>query len=215
MRQLFLLAAIFFTITRLFGQQTSKDCLSPTGPSLFGGKEYEEKVEEILISELSEFQILRYQQSETFWAIELDTTDLKKPSFYFITHVSPSKSIWNSLPEIDNIEVNKITKQIRSEDYELISNLFSSALGSVCANCQSFGFDGSTFHFSNIRITGKIWLAGPPTPNSKKERLVLICQEINKLVIDTKLTKISIQEKLKNSMLGLTNDFQKQNASIH
>ncbi|WP_375579378.1 hypothetical protein ABWH96_20660 [Marivirga tractuosa] len=215
MRELFLLTAIFFTITPVFGQKASNDCLSPIGASLFGDKEYEKKVEEILISQLSNFQILRYQQSETFWAIELDTTDLKKPSFYFITHVSPSKSIWNSLPETDDIEINKIIKHIRSEDYELISNLFSAALGSVCANCQNFGIDGSTFHFSNIRLTGKIWLVNPPTPNSKKERLVLICQEINKLVINTKLFKINIQASLKNRILSLTNDFKKQNANIH
>lgn len=215
MRELFLLTAIFFNIIPLFGQQTSKDCLSPTGPSLFGDNEYEKKVEEILTSQLSDFQILRYQQSETFWAIELDTTDLKNPKIYFITHFSPSKSIFNSLPETDDIEINKVTKHIQSEDYELISNLFSAALGSVCANCQNFGIDGSTFHFSDIRMTGKIWLVDPPTPNSKKERLVLICQEINKLVINTKLTKINIQANLKNSILSLTNDFKKQNSNTH
>lgn len=208
MKQLFTVLLTLIVLT-IFGQQDYTDCLSPTSPRNFGIlKTYEKKVDEILLSQLSDFQLLVFRQSETIWAIELDTSDLKNPN-YFITLVSPTKSIWYSMPDIDNIKTHKFSKNISSQDYELINKLFDSALKTVCAKCHNFGIDGSTYNFSNTVISGRVW---SPPKESKRGQLVAISNEIKELIrIDT--NKLQLSNELQNRITGLTEAFNKQNAN--
>lgn len=210
MRQLLLtFTIVLFNSLLGLGQDNSKDCLSPSTPRNFGPfKMYEQKVDEILLSQFSNFSLLQFRQSETIWAIELDTTDLKNANYY-ITSVSPSKSIWHSMPYTDSITAYRKSRNISTEDYILINKLFYSALSGVCASCHNFGIDGASYDFSNGTISGRVWLGKSPTKETKKERLVMICKEINKL-INTGSQKIQLTLELRNQIIELTEEFKIQ-----
>lgn len=210
MKQLLLIFTLVLTTSLSgFGQDNSKDCLSPSSPRIFGLlKMYEKKVDEILLSQFSDFQLLMFRQSETIWAVELDTSDLKNEN-YFITSVSPSKNIWYSMPDTDSITAYKKSKNISTEDYTLINKLFYSALNSVCASCGNFGIDGASYSFSNGIISGEVWLGKPPSNETKKERLVMICKEINKL-INTDSERIQLTTEFQNQIADLTEEFRVQ-----
>ena len=211
MKHIFTVFSIVMTLT-VFAQGEYVDCLSPTPPQNFGMlRAYEKKVDEILLSQLTGLQLLMFRQSETIWVIELDTTNLKNPN-YFMTAISPSRSIRQSMPNTEGITVSKITKHISSKDYYLIKELFDSALNSVCARCNNFGIDGASYTFSNLIISGRVWLGMPNTDKTKKERLVLICKQINELA-NTDSTKLMLDPELQNRIIELTEAFNKQNAN--
>jgi hypothetical protein len=210
MRQLFsTFILLLITSSYGFGQNNSVDCLSPSFPRSLGAlKGYEKKIDEVLLSQLSNFQILQFRHSETIWAIEFDASD-ENNFKYFLTSVRPSRSIWHSMSDTDGITVYKMSKNISTQDYKLINSLFNSALNTVCASCHNIGIDGTTYNFSNRIISGKVWLGGSPTNETKKERLVLICKEINDL-INTKSKTMQLSTDLKNRIMVLTEEFEKQ-----
>ncbi|MEM6526328.1 MAG: hypothetical protein AAF693_21215 [Bacteroidota bacterium] len=194
-----------------FSQSNSQDCLSPIGSHHFGlSKVYHEKINEILLSQFSDFQVIRYQRNETFWAIELDTSDLEDPH-YHIRRIRPSKSIWhrvlNPLTE-DSIEVESYRKKMSEEDAALLIELFNKSLNFISSSCGSkIIIDGTSHTFSNMVSIGQVNLAYPLSASTRIEKLVLISQEIAAIICRSKRKKLELSKAIKRQIKKLIADF--------
>lgn len=210
MKVFFYAMVIFLLPSSIYGQGKWDDCLSPTGGTQFVFREYHENINKIVLSHFTGYELLRHQYGETFWAIELDTADLKNPS-YTISHLKPSQRIWQSTVNLKDISVTKVSRQLDGEDYELIRGMFFEALNSVSATCSNLGIDGGTTIISDFSRSGKIWTVGIPSDDTKKERLVKICLQIGDLIVNKKRKSLKLSKKLKLEILNLTSDFKEFN----
>jgi hypothetical protein len=210
--KIFLVATAFLFSTSLFSQNHSEDCLSPVATGSYGNlKHFDRQIDDILFSQLSNFQILIYQHSKKLWAVEIDSLS-SDGSQFIITHLSTSEDIRHLEKDIKEVNVNRVSKIITKDELTPISQLFSAALNSVCASCHNVGLDGTYYRLSNGLITGQVW---SPPQKSKRGRLINICQEIDQLLSNTKGINFEVPKKLKSDIILLTHDFKQHNLNHH
>ncbi len=150
-------------------------------------KKYNQKVEDILFSGISDFQFTKFISKPSFGAesvlvIEMDTANLDNPTFNIVYHVAKS-SIWYSLNDKTSKEimVEKFRKSISMADAKKIANLYSAALDKVREN-KRFGIDGVSYEFATMSQAGRAWLSGAPKNENKINRLIQLNKEFIELI---------------------------------
>lgn len=189
-----LLLLFLFTLVghHTYGQEgntnpNDTDHLLPLQPQFGIFKKYNQKIEDVLFSGISDFQFTKFISEPSFGTesvlvIEMDTANLNNPTFTILYHAAKS-SIWYSLNDkaSKEIMVKKFRKSISMEDAKKIADLYSAALDKVREN-NRFGLDGVSYEFATMTQAGRAWLAGPNKSESKVERLIQLNHEFIELI---------------------------------
>ena len=189
-----LLLLFLFTLVghHTYGQEgntnpNDTDHLLPLRPQFGIFKKYNQKIEDVLFSGISDFQFTKFISEPSFGAesvlvIEMDTANLNYPTFSILYHAAKS-SIWYSLNDKASKEiiVEKFRKSISMEDAKKIADLYSAALDKVREN-NRFGLDGVSYEFATMTQAGRAWLPGSPKNENKIERLIQLNKEFIELI---------------------------------
>lgn len=191
---------------------TDTDHLLPLRPQFGIFKKYNQKVEDILFSGISDFQFTRFLSEPSFGAesvlvIEMDTANLNNPTFSIVYHAAKS-SIWYSLNDkvSKEIIVEKFRKSISMEDAKKIADLYSAALDKVREN-KRFGLDGISYEFATTSQAGRAWVSGAPKSENKIDRLIQLNREFIEL-IKKGGKKFQISDELSERIDTLTMEFK-------
>lgn len=216
---LILIFSLSFLSLPLYGQekiesQSETDHLQPLRPQFGVHRKYNLQVQNILFEGISDYQVIQFRIQPSFGGesvlvIEVDTANLKEPTFTLVYHKSKS-SIWESHLNKDQekVKIEKLRKPISKDDAMKIADLYSAALSKVCEN-NSIGLDGNSYFFSDLTKAGRTWLGGNITGKNKVEQLVLLSQELVSL-IGSQDKAFRLNNALTQQIELLTNEFNEK-----
>lgn len=198
---------IFFIIIGTFGNLRAQDHLEPIRGvfDIYDYQfEYYLKVREILFEGLSDDPETRYLVMPSFTGenvldISKDNTDK-----YSIEYHVAEPSIWHSIQDKKKkvkVKVEKIKKEISTEDAQLITLLFKKAVANVkYPDKKIYGFDGVNYYFTAQNQSGQIW---SPQSGSKMAKLVEIG---NRIITFAKSNEVELDKELVAKIKNLINE---------